>query len=236
MNIRVENWMGHEIRFVEFEVDDWWAVAKDVSDALGFSDSRQMTRTLDEDEISSFNWKKKQTAFKADSFSDYKYKPLVPIISEFGIYEAVFNSERQEAKDFKRWVKQMLRELRKASGLEGFQIFRTLDKEHQKEAMERLKEGLRESNKPDFIKANTIANKAVSTMFGYPKMVKKDHMTPEMLVRRQEVLDDTVNLMSTAAKFGLDIKISDTIYSKHADNSRRALPRKRQRKAAEEAN
>lgn len=97
----------------------------------------------------------------------------------------------------------MVKQLRKNSGLEGFQIFHMLDKEHQKEAMERLKEGFRDPNKPDFIKANTIANKAVSTMFGYPKMIKKDQMTPEMLVRRQEVLDDTVNLMSTADKFKL---------------------------------
>lgn len=216
--------MGHKIRFVETEVDEWWAVAKDVSEALGYRDAFNMTRNLDADE---------QSTHKV---SMGKFTRKMTIISEMGIYEAVFNSERKEAREFKKWVKQTLKELRKASGLEGFQIFRMLDKEHQKEAMERLKEGFRDPSKPDFIKANTIANKAVSTIFGYPKMVKKDHMTPEMLVRRQEVLDDTVNLMSTAAKFGLDIKISDAIYSKHTNNSRRALPRKRQRKAVEEAN
>lgn len=224
MGIRVEKWLGHEIRFVEVEVDEWWAVAKDVSEVLGYRDAFNMTRNLDEEE---------QSTHKV---SMGKIVRKMTVISEMGIYEAAFNSERKEAREFKKWVKQTLKELRKASGLEGFQIFRMLDKEHQKEAMERLKEGFGDPCKPDFIKANTIANKAVSTMFGYPKMIKKDLMTPEMLIRRQEVLDDTVNLMSTADKFGLDIKISDTIYSKHTHNSKRALPRRRQRKAAEEAN
>ncbi|MEK5167176.1 hypothetical protein NYE69_33380, partial [Paenibacillus sp. FSL R5-0527] len=68
------------------------------------------------------------------------------------------------------------------------------------------------------------------------KMVKKDQMTPEMLVYRQEVLDDTVNLMSMADKFGLDIKVSDTIYGQYTNTSTRALPRTgRERIAAEEA-
>jgi len=34
-NIRTENWSAHEIRFVEREPGDWWAVATDVAKALG---------------------------------------------------------------------------------------------------------------------------------------------------------------------------------------------------------
>ena len=215
MNLKIENWNGYQIRFIEIGTDDWWAVAKDVSDALGFSDSRQMTRYLDEDELSSFNWKKKQTAFKAGSFSDYKYKSQVPIISEFGIYEAAFNSERPEAKDFKRWVKQMIRELRKESGLESFQIFRMFDKEHQKEAMSFLNRNKENAGRPDFIKANTIANKAISSKFGHPKMLKKEQMTPQMLAERQRILEDTVNLITTKENFGLELSVSEMIYNKY---------------------
>lgn len=137
------------------------------------------------------------------------------IVNEYGIYETIFESRKKEAKDFKRWVFEMLKQLRQASGLEGFQIFRMLDKEHQREAMAKLKAGLQHPARVDFIKANTIANKAVSSIYGYPRMIKKGEMKPDMLVKRQQVLDDTVNLMSVVDKFGLNISVSRTIYSKY---------------------
>ena len=64
----------------------------------------------------------------------------------------------------------------------------------------------------DFIKANTIANKAVSTQHGYPKMVKKSDMTPDMLADRQELLEDTVDLMKIKDKYGLDLSVSEEVY------------------------
>lgn len=75
-----------------------------------------MVRNLDPEE---------QTTHKV---STSKFTRRMVIVSETGIYEAVFNSNRTEAKDFKRWVKQLIRELRHSTGLEGFQVFRMLDK------------------------------------------------------------------------------------------------------------
>ena len=138
------------------------------------------------------------------------------IVNEYGIYETVFESRKPEAKAFKRWVFDMIKTLRQSSGLEGFQIFRMLDKEHQKEAMAKLKAGLRHPVRVDFIKANTIANKAVSTRYGYSKKLSKTQMTPEMLVDRQPILEDTVNLMSVRDKFGLSFSVSEAIYRKYA--------------------
>ena len=43
-------------------------------------------------------------------------------------------------------------------------------------------------------------------------MVKKGDMTPEMLVQREPILKDTVDLMSTKEKFNLDISVNETIY------------------------
>ncbi|MEK3784707.1 BRO-N domain-containing protein [Paenibacillus sp. FSL R5-0810] len=205
MNIRVENWLGHEIRFVEKVPGEWWAVAADIAIALGYKHTPHMLRTLDPDE---------KDVHIMDTLGG---KQKMRMISESGIYEAVFNSRRDEAKDFKKWVKEVLKDIRKSTGLEGFQIFRMLDKEHQKEAMQKLKVSLRNPVRVDFIKANTIANKAVSSRYGHPKMIKKEQMTPDMLVVRQEVLDDTVNLMGLKEKFDLDIPISTTIYSKYAN-------------------
>ena len=80
--------------------------------------------------------------------------------------------------------------------------------------MKKLQEGLKKPARVDFIKANTIANKAVSLKHGYQKMVKKATMTPEMLKDREPILADTVQLMEAKEKFGLDVSVSDTIYQR----------------------
>ncbi len=107
---------------------------------------------------------------------------------------------------------EVLPELRKASGLAGYEVFLTLDREHQKEMMQKLRDGLRQPVKVDYIKANTIANKAVSNKYGHPKMVKKENMTHEMLQERERVLGDVVTLMEVKEKYGLDISVSKTVY------------------------
>lgn len=209
MNILTENWNGHEIRFIEVEPSEWWAVAKDISVALGYKITPHMTRRLDDEEKATIRLtdiRSKNGVKQARNFS---------VISEVGIYEAVFGSELKEAKEFKKWVKEVIKELRKQSGLEGFQVFRMLDKEYQKEQMSKLSQSLEKPKRTDFIKANTIANKAISTKYGYSKMVKKKDMTPDMLIERQPILDDTVNLISVVDKFGLDVSVSDKVYEKY---------------------
>ncbi len=201
MKIRTEIWAGHEIRFVEKNPGEWWAVASDVAMALGYQLTTNMTRLLDSEN---------KGMHKVNTLGG---EQCLLIISEFGIYDAVFNSHKPEAKEFKKWVFAIIKTLRQSTGLEGFQIFRILDKDHQKEVMAKLNESLRKPVQVDFIKANTIANKAVSTMYGYPKMVKKDAMTPDMLVDRQPILEDAVNLMGLADKYNLNISVSKTIYN-----------------------
>jgi prophage antirepressor-like protein len=199
--IKIENWNGHEIRFV-WHKDEWWAVLKDITDALDLK-TWKVNQRLTDDILSKY---------MVESGNGQRQ---MSIINEIGIYEAVFSSRKPEAKEFKQWVYSMLRELRQASGLEGFQIFRMLDKDHQKEAMAKLKDGLKKPVRVDFIKANTITNKAISNMTGSPKMIKKGDMTPGMLVQRQAILDDTVELMTAVDKFNLDCSVSQKIYDRY---------------------
>lgn len=211
--MKTDNWNGYNIRFVEKD-GEWWAVAKDVAEALGYRDAYNMVRNLE---------KQDRGTHKVSITSDKDKCPEIQtmlVITEFGIYDAVFSSHKQEAKEFKRWVFSVIKTLRQSTGLEGFQIFRMLDKEHQKEAMSKLCKSLKEPVRVDFIKANTIANKAVSTKYGHPKMIKKAEMTPEMLVDRQELLESTVDLMGVNEKFHLNISVSDEVY-KMANNSNR---------------
>lgn len=195
--MKTEIWNGYPIRFVDKD-GEWWAVAKDVAVALGYAETRNMTKLVS---------KKYLMSSILDGMNAKS-----TLICEFGIYKAIFGSHKPEAEDFQEWVFNVLKSLRQSTGLEGFQIFRMLDKDHQKEAMAKLKKGLKEPGRPDFIKANTIANKAVSTKYGYPKMVKKVDMTPEMLVDRQDLLDSTVELMGIKEKFSLDLSVSEEVY------------------------
>ena len=201
--IKIENWNGHEIRFV-WQNGEWWAVGVDICKALDLSDPQKSISRLPKDGVTNC---RVTDALNREQNTN--------IINEQNIYRLIFRSRKKEAEHFQDWVYNMLKELRQTIGLEGFQIFLMLDKEHQKEAMRRLKEGLKQSVKVDYIKANVVANKAVSNLYGYPKMIKKGEMTPDMLVKRQNILEDTVELMTVKEKYDLDISISQAIYNKY---------------------
>lgn len=198
--MKIENWNGYDIRFID-KNGEWWAVAKDVTDALGL---KQVSRA-----ISTLKGVTKSKVLTNGGEQE------VSIIDEKNIYRLAFKSRKKEAEAFQDWVFETIKQLRQSVGLEGFEVFRMLDKEHQKQAMKNLQKAIDQPARTDFIKANTIANKAVSTKFGYPKMVKKADMTPEMLVAREPILDDTVDLMGVKEKFNLPISVSERIYMKH---------------------
>ena len=197
--MKIERWNSHDIRFVQNN-GEWVGIAKDISDALGYKDAYSMTRKLDE----------KYTCTVKMGVQAQGRNMIA--LTEFGIYKAIFNSKKPEAEEFQEWVFNVIKQLRESVGIEGFQVFRMMDKEHQKKMMSNLNQSLVKPCSRDFIKANTITNKAVSTLNGYSKMVKKGDMTPDMLVQREPILKDTVDLMSTKEKFNLDISVSETIY------------------------
>lgn len=204
MKIKTENWNGHDIRFVLVD-EEWMAVAKDVAVALGYTNT--------------------QDAIGRHCKGVVKRYPLetkggiqeVRIIKEGDMYRLTTRSKLESAIQFEEWLfDEMLPSLRKKTGLEGFEVFRMLDKEHQKEAMRQLSTIPQEKEpKVNYIKANSIANKAVSLRYGFEKSVKKDNMTPEMLADRQPILDDVVELMSTNSKFDLGVSVSEKVYNKY---------------------
>lgn len=207
--IRIEEWNGHQIRFIEKNPGNWWAVLADISKALNLQ-TAAVARRL----------KAIEKQVKKDVISNHTLPTSggpqeMTIVNEYGIYEAITQSRKKESVEFRFWIYDILKTLRQSSGLDGFQVFRMLDKDHQKEMMLKLREALSQPGRVDYIKANTIANKTVSTKYGYPKMVKKNEMAPDMLIDRQQILEDTVNLMAIKEKFGLDISVSKTIYQKY---------------------
>lgn len=204
--MKIEDWNGHPIRFVERD-GEWWAVLKDVCGALGLN-PKWVNQRLDDEVVSS-----------NPIIDNLGREQIALIVNEYGIYDTVFQSRKKEAKEFRLWVYKMLARLRKQTGLEGFEIFRMLDKEHQKEMMRTLSQNLENPVRIDFIKANTIADKAVSTRHGYLKMIKKKDMTPAMLIDREGILADTVELMSVKNKYNMDFSVSEAVYRKGSDKN-----------------
>lgn len=210
--LRVESWQGHLIRFVD-RSGEWEAVAKDITDAMGYLEPSTALRNMPG---------KYKGLYRIQSTSEKAKAPLsleVITLTEQGIYRLIMRSNKPAAEAFQDWVFDVLKQLRQGAGLEGFQAFRLLDVQHQKAIMGQLNASLKDPRPADFMKANTIADKAVSNMYGHPKMVKKNAMTPAMLQSRQPVLADTVELMSVKDRFGLNISISEAVYKKYSDRA-----------------
>lgn len=199
--MKIENWNGYDIRFVMHE-GEWWAVLADICKPLGLR-AFKISQRLGDDLLSKYTI--------PDRFG--RSQDML-IVNEIGIYKTIFKSRKREAEAFQDWVFSVIKYLREQTGLEGFEAFRMMDKEHQKQAMTRLHDGLSAPIAVDYIKANTIANKAVSNKYGYPKMFKKDNMTPQMMRDREPIVDEAVDLMITKERYGLDFSVSDAIYNR----------------------
>ena len=92
---------------------------------------------------------------------------------------------------------------------------RTDTKKHQLEAMEALSHLLPDDLSGEalsYIKANTVVNKAVSNLFGFPKMLKKAEMSPDMLAVRDNVLDDYIKLYEVVEDNAI---VKDALYAKY---------------------
>jgi len=101
-----ENSEFGQITVIEQDKEPWF-IAKEISEILEYSATEKMTRRLDEDE-------KANVPFR-DIGSNQNRNQIV--ISESGLYEAIFGSHKPEAKKFKKWItKEVLPSIRKNGG------------------------------------------------------------------------------------------------------------------------
>lgn len=135
MNIRVENWCGHDIRFIEKD-GEWWAILKDICDALRLRtdkiaerlDADMMERVL----IDSTTFEGGLNRAERRKRGEWKTHWMLAV-NEFGIYEALFTSRRLEARKFRRWSASVMKKLRKSVGLEGYEVMRMTEPDIQDE-------------------------------------------------------------------------------------------------------
>ena len=158
--MREEFWCGYRIRFIEKD-GEWWAILKDVCDALNLRTAKVVERLHPEmmmrvpvertclmpanyvkkDEVLSkdvnFYTEKDDHPSKGVNFSD-KYKTFnktvhMLAVNELGIYEALFASRKLEARKFRMWSAEVMRKLRRYVGLKGYEVMKMTEPEIQDE-------------------------------------------------------------------------------------------------------
>lgn len=221
---KLESWNGFAIRFVSVK-DEWHAIAMDVANALDYSDANKMVKRISKKYVSSTKVKLLDLQNGGRSLSNTKSTNRQNggrsdtreyiTLTELGIYEAVIGSKKPQAKQFKDWIYNTIKQLRQSVGLEAYEAFRMLDKQKQREAMDIIKTGIDKPERRHYIKVNSIANKAIAIKYGYPKAIKKEDMTPQQVAERDEIAQEVAKLMTLNDKYGLDISVSDAIYSRY---------------------
>lgn len=125
MKTRTENWRGHSIRFVEID-GNWWAVLKDICDALNLSTwgiaQRLEANMLEKVSIDTSDLSSNEVRSRGDN----KTRSML-VVNEIGIYEALFASRRLEARKFRIWAGSVLQRLRQNIGLKQYEIMRMTD-------------------------------------------------------------------------------------------------------------
>lgn len=149
--MRVENWRGYNIRFVEID-GEWWAILKDICDALNLKakdvsqriNPKMLERVLIERDSTSVKstlniHKSVKTIDKGTIGKDIGRKRgewkthWMLAVNEVGIYQALFASRKLEARKFTEWSGEVMSKLRKHVGLEGYEVMRMTEPEIQED-------------------------------------------------------------------------------------------------------
>ena len=108
--------MDQDVRVHTDQDNNMWFCAKDVCNALGIINSRQIISNLDEDD------KLQLEIVSKGRCMDHIHPPQIyslNFVSECGLYQIIFRSEKEEAKKFKKWVcKDIIPQIRKTGRYE----------------------------------------------------------------------------------------------------------------------
>lgn len=129
-NMKIENWCGYNIRFVEIN-DEWWAILKDICDALDLK-TFKVSQRLDPSMLKKIRVDVCDIPSRGVTSRARKTQDMLAI-NEEGIYEALYASRRLEARKFRRWSASVMRKLRKSVGLKGYEVMRMTEPEIQEE-------------------------------------------------------------------------------------------------------
>ena len=129
--MRIENWCGHEIRFIEQD-GEWWAILKDICGALNLR-TNKVSERLDPDMLDSVKIDVSEADSKGLRSRGENKTRWMLVVNEAGIYETLFASRKLEARKFRRWSATVLRRLRQEVGLQGYEVMKMTHKEVQED-------------------------------------------------------------------------------------------------------
>lgn len=129
--MRIENWQGHDIRFVEVK-GEWYAILKDICDALDLRTDKVASR-LDPDMMQRVKIEVSDNPSKGDRSKGENKTRWMIAVNEIGVYEALFASRRLEARQLRRWTATVLQKLRTRVGLQGYEVMRMTETEVQED-------------------------------------------------------------------------------------------------------
>lgn len=129
--MKIENWCGYNIRFVEID-GEWWAILKDICDALNLRTDKVAER-LEPEMLLRVKVEVSDIPSKGVRSRGENETRWMLAVNEIGIYEALFASRRLEARKFRRWSATVMQKLRSNVGLEGYEVMRMTDKDIQDE-------------------------------------------------------------------------------------------------------
>ena len=129
--IRIENWCGNDIRFVEINCE-WYAILKDICDALNLR-TKDISQRLHPDML-----ERVLVEVSEDGSNDVRSRGenatrWMLAVNEIGIYEALFASRRLEARKFRLWSATVLQKLRSQIGLKQYEVMRMTEPNIQEE-------------------------------------------------------------------------------------------------------
>ena len=120
--MKIENWCGYNIRFIEQD-GEWWAILKDICDALKLRTDKVSSR-LDPDMMLRVKVDVSDHPSKGVRLKGENKTRHMLAVNEIGIYEALFASRRLEARKFRRWSAEVMKKLRMNVGLEGYEVMK----------------------------------------------------------------------------------------------------------------
>ena len=129
--MRIENWQGHDIRFVEVS-GEWYAILKDICDALDLR-TDGVAQRLDSDMMTRVKIETSDPTSTVDRSRGENKTRWMIAVNEIGVYEALFASRRLEARQLRRWTATVLQKLRTHVGLQGYEVMRMTETEVQED-------------------------------------------------------------------------------------------------------
>ena len=102
--IKTQNNFAHEIfgalTTITNENNDVFFIGKEVANILEYTDIAQMTRRLDDEDITRVSYQEAKLLLTQDEI----HSSGIQLLTESGLYSSILGSKKPEAKAFKKWV------------------------------------------------------------------------------------------------------------------------------------